>query len=242
MAETIVLLHGFSGTHHTWDRVIARLDAERYSPLAPDIRGHGAASDARPIGFDEVVEDVLAAAPERFVLCGYSMGGRIAQHVALAAPERVSRLVLVATTAGIADAGERAERRAADEALAERVERGSIEDFVAGWRDQPLFADDPPWVGADARADQRRNDPRALAAVLRGLGAGVMEPLWDRLGELAMPAVVVVGQRDAKFRALGERLVATLPDARLEVVPEAGHAVHQEAPEAIAGTLVNGAN
>ena len=242
MAETIVLLHGFSGTHHTWDRVIARLDAERYSALASDLRGHGAASDARPIGFDEVVADVLAAAPDRFVLCGYSMGGRIAQHVALAAPDRVTRLVLVSTTAGIEDPGERAERRAADEALADRVERGSIEDFVASWRDQPLFAGDPPWVAADARADQRRNDPRALAEVLRGLGAGVMEPLWDRLGELTMPAVVVVGERDAKFRALGERLVATLPAARLAVVPGAGHAVHQEAPDAIARTLGNGAN
>jgi len=242
MAETIVLLHGFSGTHRTWDRVIARLDAERYRPLAPDIRGHGAASHARPIGFAEAVADVLAAAPERFALCGYSMGGRLAQHVALAAPERVTRLVLVSTTAGIEDPGERAERRAADEALADRVERASIEDFVASWRDQPLFAGDPPWVGADARADQRRNDPQALAAVLRGLGAGVMEPLWDRLRELTMPAVVVVGERDAKFRALGERLVAALPDARVEVVPGAGHAVHQEAPDAIARTLGNGAS
>src|SRR3954454_14475477 len=146
MAETIVLLHGFSGTHHTWDRVIARLDAERYSPLAPDIRGHGAASDARPIGFDEVVEDVLAAAPERFVLCGYSMGGRIALHVALAAPERVTRLGLIGARAGIEDEAERAARRGSDEALPARLERATIEEFAATWRDQPLFAGDPAWV------------------------------------------------------------------------------------------------
>src|SRR2546423_858105 len=100
MAETIVLLHGFAGTHRTWDRVTARLDAERYRPLALDLRGHGAARDARPIGFVECSADVLATAPERFVLCGYSMGGRIAQHIALAAPDRVSRLVLVSTTSG----------------------------------------------------------------------------------------------------------------------------------------------
>src|SRR5436190_12284200 len=110
MAETIVLFHGFAGTHRTWDRVTARLDAERYRPLALDLRGHGAARDRRPIGFDPCLGDVLAAADERFVLCGYSMGGRIAQHVALAAPGRVSRLVLVATTAGLADPVERAAR------------------------------------------------------------------------------------------------------------------------------------
>src|SRR5258705_9485645 len=148
MTQTIVLLHGFSGTHRTWDRVIARLDAERYRPLAPDLRGHGAAAGRRPIGFAECVADVLAAAPERFALCGYSLGGRVAQHVALSAPERVTGLVLVSTTAGIEDAAERAERRSADEALAARTERGSIEDFVATWREQPLFEGDPPWVAA----------------------------------------------------------------------------------------------
>src|SRR3954463_14451275 len=101
MAETIVLLHGFGGTHRAWDRLIARLDPERYRPLAVELRGHGAARDARPIGFVECTADVLATAPERFALCGYSMGGRIAQHVALAAPARVTRLVLVSTTAAL---------------------------------------------------------------------------------------------------------------------------------------------
>src|SRR3954449_10546516 len=231
MAETIVLLHGFSGTHHTWDRVIARLDAERYSPLAPDIRGHGAASDARPIGFDDVVEDVLGAASERFALCGYSMGGRIAQHVALAAPERVTRLVLVSTTAGIADPAERAARLAADAALATKIERESIEEFVARWRSQPLFADEPPWLSAAARTDHRHNDPRALAAALRGLSTGAMEPLWDRLSSLSMPAAVLAGGRDAKFRALAERLGTALPNASVTVVPGAGHSLHLEGVE-----------
>ena len=115
---TVVLLHGFAGTRRAWDPVVERLDRERYTPLAPDLRGHGDARDARPVSFEACVADVLAAAPERFVLCGYSMGGRIAQHVALAAPERVERLVLVATTAGIADDDERAARRADDERLA----------------------------------------------------------------------------------------------------------------------------
>jgi 2-succinyl-6-hydroxy-2,4-cyclohexadiene-1-carboxylate synthase len=233
MGEPIVLLHGFSGTRRTWDRVVALLGAERYSPQALELRGHGAAGERRPIGFAEVVEDVLAAAPARFVLCGYSMGARIALHVALAAPERVTRLVLIGATAGIEDDAERAARRASDEALAARLERGTIEEFAATWRDQPLFAGDPAWVAEEARGDQRRNDPAALAAVLRGLGTGVMEPLWARLGELTMPVTLVAGERDAKFRDLAERLRAGLPDARVAVVPGAGHAVHLEAPGAL---------
>jgi pimeloyl-ACP methyl ester carboxylesterase len=91
--ETVVLLHGFGGTRRTWDGVAARLERERYRPLALELPGHGQAADERPITFAGCAERVLARAPERFTLCGYSMGGRVALHTALAAPGRISRLV-----------------------------------------------------------------------------------------------------------------------------------------------------
>jgi 2-succinyl-6-hydroxy-2,4-cyclohexadiene-1-carboxylate synthase len=237
MAETVVLLHGFAGTRHGWDLVADRLDRERYRPLALDIRGHGTARDRRPITFAACAADVAAAAPERFVLCGYSMGGRIALHVALAHPERVSRLVLVATTAGIPDPDERAARRAADEALAAEIERGTIQDFATRWTAQPLFARTPPQAAAFWRSDLLRNDPRALAAALRGLGPGAMTPLWDRLGELTMPATVLAGERDARFATAGRHLAARLPAARLLIVPGGGHGLPREAPQAVAAAI-----
>src|SRR5580704_9624675 len=99
MPDSVVLLHGFGGTHRAWKAVVAALDRERYRPLTLDLPGHGEAADAeRPITFAGCVAYVLARSPERFALCGYSMGGRIALHVALAAPARVSRLVLVSST------------------------------------------------------------------------------------------------------------------------------------------------
>jgi 2-succinyl-6-hydroxy-2,4-cyclohexadiene-1-carboxylate synthase len=233
MPTTVVLLHGFAGTGRAWDPVAQRLDRERYTALAPDLRGHGGARDARPVSFAACVEDVLAAAPARFVLCGYSMGGRIALHVALAAPERVERLVLVATTAGIDDEAARAARRDDDERLAAFADGASIEQFADRWAAQPVFAGTPPDAARLWREDLLRNDPRALAAALRGVGTGAMDPLWDRLGELTMPATVLVGERDAKFVALGERLVAALPGGELVVVPGAGHGVAREAPQAV---------
>ena len=233
----MVLLHGFAGTRRAWDQVAGRLDRELYEPLALDLRGHGDARDRRPVDFDGITEDVLAAAPERFVLCGYSMGGRIALHVALAAPERVARLVLVATTAGIEDGADRARRRAGDEQLAAAAEQGTIEEFAERWCSQPLFADDPPHVGAQAREDIARNDPAALAAVLRGVSTGAMEPLWDRLAELTMPVSVLAGARDEKFVALGRRLAGALPAATLHVVPGVGHAIPREAPAAVADAI-----
>jgi 2-succinyl-6-hydroxy-2,4-cyclohexadiene-1-carboxylate synthase len=237
MPESVVLLHGFGGTHRVWDAVGAALDGERYRPLAFDLPGHGEAADAaRPITFGGCVAHVLAHSPERFILCGYSLGGRVALHVALAAPERVSRLVLVSSTAGIENEDERAERRRADHELADQLERIPYERFIERWRAQPLFAQDPPEVRALAREDQRRNRPDALAAVLRGIGTGEMQPLWDRLGELRMPVTVIAGERDAKFRALGARMVELAPVAKLVVVP-GGHGLALESPVAVASVL-----
>jgi 2-succinyl-6-hydroxy-2,4-cyclohexadiene-1-carboxylate synthase len=236
--ENVVLLHGFSGTRRAWDGVIAALDPERYRPLALDLPGHGAAADAqRPITFAGCVAAVLAEAPERFTLCGYSLGGRVALHVALAAPERVRRLVLVSSSPGIEDPAERADRREADGVLARELEEVPFEQFIERWRTQPLFASEPPEVGALARADQRRNRPDALAAVMRGLGTGEMAPLWDRLHELAMPVTVVVGECDAKYRALGARMVGLLADGDLRVLP-GGHGLALENPQDVAGALV----
>jgi 2-succinyl-6-hydroxy-2,4-cyclohexadiene-1-carboxylate synthase len=234
--ETVVLLHGFGGTRHTWDGVAAYLDAERYRPLAIDLPGHGQAASQRPITFAACVAAVLARAPERFILCGYSLGGRIALHVALAAPQRVARLVLVACSAGIEDDRERATRRRADAQLAEQLESAPFEEFIERWRTQPLFAEDPPEVGRLAREDHRRNRPDALAAVLRGVGAGEMRPLWGRLGELTMPATVLVGERDRKFCELGRRMAALLAHGELMVVA-GGHALALESPGAVARAL-----
>lgn len=237
MSERLVLLHGFTQTGRSWDEVVEALGPERYTAVAPDLRGHGAASAARPVTFEAIVADVLAVGGRRFALGGYSMGGRIALHVALAAPERVSRLVLVATTAGIADDAERARRRAADETLARTMASRPIDDVAREWGAQPLFATQPPAVRERAHADRLRNTPAGLAASLRGVGTGVMAPLWDRLGALTMPVDVVVGERDEKFRGIGERLRAAIPTASLTVIPGAGHALPLEAPERLAAVL-----
>lgn len=236
MPEPLLLLHGFTQTGRGWDEVVRHLDGERYRALAPDIRGHGAAATRRPIGFATCVQDVVGLMRAPFTLAGYSQGGRLALHVALARPELVKRLVLVSATAGIEDDTERARRRDADAALAAWMEAdGRLMSEVADrWGAQALFATQSPEVAAAARADRLSNEPVHLAAALRGIGTGAMAPLWDRLGELEMPVLVLAGERDAKYVALGERLAAALPDGRLVVVPAAGHALALEAPAVVA--------
>ena len=230
MRGQIVFLHGFTQTGRSWAPVAAQL-RERYRCFTPDLPGHGDAGERRPASFDAVAAYVAAAGAGRFTLCGYSMGGRLALHAALRMPSRIERLVLIGASPGIADDDEREQRRRADEELARRIERIGIEAFADEWGAQPLFATQPRGVAELARADRLRNTPANLAAALRGLGTGVMTPLWGRLGELAMPVTLVVGEHDEKFRAVAERMGI----GETVVVPEAGHAVHLERPEAVAG-------
>ncbi len=241
MSESVVLLHGFGGTGRAFDAVIGALPPERYRALPLDLPGHGSLAEqhAEPITFESCVESVLARSPQqRFALCGYSMGGRVALHLALAAPDRVARLVLVSTTAGIEDAAQRQVRIASDELLAQELEEGPYEEFVRRWRAQPLFADQSPQARRLAAQDNLRHGPAGLAASLRGLGAGRMLPLWGRLGELSMPAVVLAGERDGKYVAIARRLADSLPRAQLRIV-EGGHGLLLDNPQAVAAAIAD---
>jgi 2-succinyl-6-hydroxy-2,4-cyclohexadiene-1-carboxylate synthase len=144
---------------------------------------------------------------------------------------------LIGASPGLADADERRARRAADEALADRIEREGIEAFASAWAALPLWAGQPPEVAAAADAMRRAQSPAGLAAALRGLGTGAMEPLWDGLGELPMPVALIAGERDEKFRALAERMAEAIPDATVHLVPGAGHATQLEVPAGVAALL-----
>jgi 2-succinyl-6-hydroxy-2,4-cyclohexadiene-1-carboxylate synthase len=240
MAPTLILLHGFTHTGGSWAPVIAAL-GERYRALAPDIRGHGASADRRPVTLDAVIGDIEALAPaSRCTLAGYSMGGRIALHAALSMADRVQRLVLIGASPGIADPAERDARRAADEQLAEEIERTSIDDFARQWAATPVLTGQAPEVVAAAHADRLRSSPVGLARALRGLGTGALPSLWDRLGELQIPVTLIVGGRDEKFRAVATRMARAIPDGEVAVVPGAGHAVHLEEPERVAALIEGG--
>ncbi len=235
----LLFLHGFTNTGASWEDVIAALPGS-YHPQAPDLRGHGSASGARPVDLAAVLAEIDALAPERFTLVGYSQGGRIALHAALAPAlrGRIERLVLIGASPGLADPAERAARREADEALAAWAQTVTIEQFVSRWAQTPVLADQSASVRAAVFADRLRNTTDGLAAALRGLGTGTLASLWDRLGEITPPVELIVGERDAKFRATAERMVEGLPDARLHLVAGAGHAVHLEDPWTVAALIV----
>ena len=236
----VVALHGFTQTGRSWEAVERALGE---AILAPDLPGHGSASHERPIDLDAAAA-LIADRTTPFLRgraawwIGYSLGGRVLLHIALTRPELVRGLVLVSTTAGIDDAAERASRLAADGALAKEILRDGTEQFLDRWTAQPLFA--TLTLSDDDRAERLRNTAGGLAASLRSCGTGTQKPLWDRLGELTMPTVVITGELDTKFGAIGRRLTDALPDAVHEDLARAGHACHLEQPAAFAVALRRG--
>jgi 2-succinyl-6-hydroxy-2,4-cyclohexadiene-1-carboxylate synthase len=233
--ERVVLAHGFTQTHRSWERLTALMIERRPElvSVAVDLPGHGDASDLR--GDLWGAADHLVDRGNAGTYVGYSMGGRVALHAALAHPAAVRRLVLIGATAGIDSDDERAERRRTDEQLADEIERRGVDVFIDAWLRNPLFAglDDETAM----RSDRLRNTAAGLAASLRTTGTGTQTPLWDRLGEVRCPTLVLVGELDPKFTELGRRLTASIPDATMVVIAEAGHSVHLEQPERTADAI-----
>jgi 2-succinyl-6-hydroxy-2,4-cyclohexadiene-1-carboxylate synthase len=233
--ERVVLVHGFTQTLTSWGPVAERL-AGQYEVVRVDLPGHGASGEVR-VGFEEAA-GLVGEAGGVGVYVGYSLGGRLCLRLALERPALVRGLVLIGASPGIADPGQREVRRDADEALARRIERDGIEVFLDAWLAGPLFSSLP--LEAAGREERLANTAEGLASALRRLGTGVQESLWDRLGELRPPALLVAGERDPKFAGIAREMAAAVgPAARVAVVAGAGHAVHLERPAETAA-LVEG--
>jgi 2-succinyl-6-hydroxy-2,4-cyclohexadiene-1-carboxylate synthase len=240
----LVLLHGFTQGPRSWDQLVAGLDPT-FEIVRVTLPGHGPA-DGRSatirLPFEAaagaVAEAVAAAAgPEPATWFGYSLGGRLALRVALDRPDLVDALALLGATAGIDDPAARAARAEIDERLAAGLERKGLDAFIDGWLAQELFSRLPRF--AAGVEERRAGTVEGLASALRLLGTGAQEPVWDRLGKLAMPVLLMAGEHDSKFSALAFRLVAAIGEnSGVSFVPGAGHAAHLERPESVA-TILN---
>ena len=243
-----VLLHGFTGSVATWDRLAASLVQAGRTVVAVDLIGHGRSdapeSDAR-YGIERVVDDLAALLgtlgyrAARWL--GYSMGGRVALLLAARHPQLVEALLLEGATAGLSDPRERAERARADDALADRIERGGVPAFVEEWERLPLWDSQrslPPEVRERLRAQRLGNDAGGLARSLRGMSVGRQPSLWDELGSLRAPTLLLAGALDRKFTAIADEMARALPNATMESIGGAGHAAHLERPESFAGAVL----
>lgn len=230
----VVLVHGFTQTRRCWGSLPDRLVAAGHEVVRVDLPGHGRSGHADADLWEAA--RLLGGVCGRATYLGYSFGARVCLHQALSDPALVDGLVLVGGTAGIDSAEERAERRAADDALAARLESIGVEAFLDEWLALPLFAGLSE--GAADRDARLQNTTAGLAASLRACGTGTQEPLWGRLAELSMPVLCVAGADDTKFGELADRMAEAIgPNASAARVEGAGHTAHLEAPDAFWAVL-----
>jgi len=225
---TVVFVPGFMQRSDAWAPVAERV-SERYPTVCLDFRSHS---------FEPRLGEIREATAAGDALVGYSMGGRLALHLALREPERLHALAVVGTSGGLDDDAERARRLEQDERLAAWIERTPIEHIVAAWERQPIFATQSPELAESQRAGRLSNDPRLLALLLRSAGQAALPPIWDRLGDLDVPLVAVAGELDERYLSRARRLALLAPRAEPRVVFGAGHAAHLEQPDAFAELLL----
>ena len=243
----ILFLHGFLGCGAEWAEVVALLEDD-FRCLCPDLPGHGDAGIEGCLNMAAAAAQILdfldkAKAP-RCALVGYSMGGRIALYLAVHYPERFRALVLESASPGLRTDEARAQRQAADEKLAARLEAiagdtKAFRAFLEEWHAQPLFAN---MARERARLDaliagRMRQAPHRLAAALRGLGQGAQPDLWDWLSLHKNPTLAIVGEEDRKYVEIAEAMHKACPSIVVKIVCGCGHNVHFGNPHGYTSVL-----
>ena len=236
----LLLVHGFTGAKEDFRDAVDPLAAAGHWVVAPDLRGHGGSTHLPGEGaytLDRFVDDVLGLADalgwDRFDLLGHSMGGMVAQMVALRRPGAVSRLVLMDTGHGPVTGLD-------EDLLAVGIELCRADGVAAvlavqKMGDAPLetpahrrmVEEGPGWV---EYAKMLASSPDMWCSVVAQLTT--VPDRLDDLRTLPMPTLVLVGEQDGPFRAPSEAMAAAIPDARLVVIPGGGHSPQFEAPDA----------
>ena len=237
--ETVVLLHGFTGSTKSWHEVIEHLPSD-IRIIAVDLTGHGKSSVRIPVEryqMEEQVKDLKSLFDyldlTSFTLIGYSMGGRIALGFACTYPHQLSKLLLESASPGIEDSRDRLLRIKADEQLAMKIENEGLVAFVDFWEEIPLFQSQNQLSEKkklEIRRERLDQDAIGLATSLRGIGTGQQPSFWMQLPELPMPVVCITGEYDEKFKNIATRMSSLLKNGQHLEVLGVGHAIHVENP------------
>ncbi|MEY4173439.1 MAG: putative 2-succinyl-6-hydroxy-2,4-cyclohexadiene-carboxylate synthase [Actinomycetota bacterium] len=228
-AARMVFVHGFTQTGNSWKAIAEHFVRAGHQCVVLDLPGHGGSTHLR--ADLRRTADMVASVGGQGVYVGYSLGARVALHVALLYPHEVDAVALVGANPGIDSDTERAVRREADDRLAAHLEQVGLQQFLEEWTAQPLFGTlTPQQLDLD---DRLRNTVEGLASSLRHAGTGTQMPLWSRLRELSMPVLAMAGADDAKFAAIAQQMADAVPDGRSVLVPDAAHAAHLQQPASV---------
>jgi 2-succinyl-6-hydroxy-2,4-cyclohexadiene-1-carboxylate synthase len=241
MKTRLLLLHGFTGAPASYDGVRALL-ADRFEVLCPALSGHAGQAFADVTSFDDEVARLrgLLGDARGVVLCGYSLGARLALGLLSKHPEAFARATLIGVHPGLSDAADRAERLAADGRWAAVLREQGLAAFLERWSAQPLFASQgrlPAPLQQAQRTLREAQDAGGLARALERFSLGSMPCYWPGLPALKTPITLAAGELDTKFVEIAQQAARALPQAKLLIAPNAGHNLLLERPDLVARAI-----
>ena len=231
-ALVIVFLHGFMGKAQSWKII---MDLLPFRCIAFDLPGHGSSLFSTSCRLNQlntmeetarlILEDLDTLGIQRFALYGYSMGGRIAQHIALAAPDRISHLILESASFGISDPKERAERLKKDQVLLTDIK--TPEDFrvfLENWYKMPLFRTISGTRHLQTLIENKINHPVAeFQRSLNLLSVGGHDFLAEKLAACRFPIHYFCGEQDVAYRQTAQQMRLHLPEMTVKIFKNASH-------------------
>lgn len=225
----ITFLHGFMGHPSDWDDIrsaLSEFDASAFH-VKPAADWQASVS--------QLCESII----EPTVLVGYSMGARLAIGIAIEAPRLCDALVLISGNPGLESDDARQQRWLADQDVAARIESQPLEEFLADWYQQAVFASLPNEIRESEIRRKLNQSSSDWPSILRTHCVARQPNYWPQLSQLAMPVLVVAGQNDEKYRNIANRFSHQGPSDNVTttIIPDCGHIVHREQPAALVQTL-----
>ncbi|WP_299802801.1 2-succinyl-6-hydroxy-2,4-cyclohexadiene-1-carboxylate synthase [uncultured Shewanella sp.] len=245
-SPAVVFLHGFLGSKEDWQEIIEQL-ADDFFCVSIDLPGHGGngIDDSNSLklptpGFIPCAELIHTTLEQlnvsQYHLVGYSLGGRIALHLARLYPQALLSLTLESCHPGLQELDARTERKANDMAWAQKLQTLPIKDFLALWYQQAVFSDLTKTEREHLIDKRAHNQPLMLGNCYRATSLAEQEDLWDTPSLLPISSHFIAGHQDHKFMALAKRWQQQQP-LLLHSIEASGHNVHLAAPQAFAKQL-----
>ncbi|QIR15881.1 2-succinyl-6-hydroxy-2,4-cyclohexadiene-1-carboxylate synthase [Shewanella aestuarii] len=243
----MVFLHGFMGAKDDWQALMPIL-SQHYHCICLDLPGHGSNHLPLPTpGFmasaQDIVDKVTQLGYQQFHLVGYSLGGRIALHIAKFYPKSLLSLTLESAHPGLKTATEKQQRQLSDKQWADKLIHMPLPQFLSQWYQQAVFADLTAQQRQQLIEKRQWNNPQQLQQCYLATSLSLQQDCRDVLSQLPCPSFFIAGEHDHKFQALAkdwqQHLASTSTQLQLSIINGVGHNIHAMQPQVFSDRLLS---
>lgn len=236
----LIFLHGFSESINTFEHLIEYLNLKDFKVILIDLIGHGKTDSPKDMKYytlnhllkaiNFIVKSVTG---DKYILYGYSMGGRIALAYSFIYKDEIRALILESASYGEVDKLKRRNRMLSDYKLAENIKVKGIQWFESYWSSLPIFKSQnllEEDIKNKIKTLRLKNNADGLSKALIGFSQGRLPCLKNEILKLNLNILYISGELDKKYNTLGEQLANLNSKVKHVTVKSSGHNIHMEKP------------